>query len=148
MITLKRAKFESIAKLALPKFFDTKNFTEIEVLDDWEKYKYHLEKPLTLNQVMDILKDQNDMLILYHFIPSQAVLYGRTCCGVSTSEMKYRIKITARTDDSGLCDTIYLTAFSLLEIMLGEISYERKKMKEQFNFDFEDTYCVFLSSFA
>lgn len=64
MNTLKRAKFESIAKLTMPEFFDTENVTEIEVLEDWEKYNYHLETPLTLNQVMDILEEQNDILIL------------------------------------------------------------------------------------
>ena len=35
MVTLKRAKFESIAKLTMPELFDTENVTEIEVLDDW-----------------------------------------------------------------------------------------------------------------
>lgn len=145
MTTLKRAKFESIAKLTMPEFFETENVTETEVLDDWEKYIYHLDKPLTLNQVMDILEEQNDILILYHFIPSKAVLCARTCCGVSNPEMEYMIKISATTDDRGLCDTIHLTIFNSLETMLGEISCEKKRMKERFNFDFEDTYCIFLA---
>lgn len=145
MITLKRAKFESIAKLTMPEFFDTENVTETEVLDDWEKYMYHLGRPLSLNEVLDILEEQNDILILYHFIPSKAVLCARTCCGVSNPDMEYMIKITATTDDNGLCDTIHLTIFNSLEIMLGEISYEKKRMKERFNFDFEDAYCVFLA---
>lgn len=145
MITLKRAKFESIAKLTMPEFFDTENITETEVLDDWEKYEYHLETPLTLNRVLDILEAQNDILILYHFIPSKAVLCARTCCGVSNPEMEHMIKISATTDDRGLCDTIFLTIFSSLEIMLGEISCERMRMMERYNFDFEDTYCIFLA---
>lgn len=145
MITLKRAKFESIAKLTMPEFFDTENITETEVLDDWEKYEYHLETPLTLNQVLDILEEQNDILILYHLIPSKAVLCARTCCGVSNPEMEHMIKISATTDDRGLCDTIFLTIYSSLEIMLGEISSERMRMMERYNFDFKDTYCIFLS---
>lgn len=36
MITLKRAKFESIAKLTMPEFFDTKSVIEIEHLEEWE----------------------------------------------------------------------------------------------------------------
>ena len=145
MITLKRAKFESIAKLTMPEFFDTENVTETEVLDDWEKYAYHLATPLTLNRVLDILEDQNDILILYHFIPSKAVLCARTCCGVSNPEMEHMIKISATTDDRGLCDTIHLTIFNSLEIMLGDVSCERKRMLERFNFDFEETYCIFLT---
>lgn len=145
MITLKRAKFESIAKLTMPEFFDTENITETEVLDDWEKYAYHLENPLTLNRVLDILEEQNDMLILYHFIPSTAVLCAHTCCAVSNPEMEHMIKISATTDDGGLCDTIYLTIFNSLEIMLGEISCERIRMMERFNYDFEETYCFFLA---
>lgn len=148
MTTLKRAKFESIAKLTMPEFFDTKNVTETEVLDDWEKYTYHLKTPLTLNKVMDILEEQNDILILYHFIPSNAVLCARTCCAISNPEMEYMIKITTTTDDRGLCDTIHLTIFNSLEYMLGEISCERRRMNERYNFDFEDTYCLFLALFS
>lgn len=74
MITLKRAKFESIAKLTMPEFFDTKSVIEIEHLEEWEKYAYHLDVPLTLNQVLDILEEQTDMLILYNFSPSKTDL--------------------------------------------------------------------------
>ena len=145
MITLKRAKFESIAKLTMPELFDTENVTETEIHYDWEKYAYHIETPLTLNQVMDVLEEQNDILILYHFIPSKAVLCARTCCAVSNPDMEHMVKISTTTDDRGLCDTIHLTIFSSLEIMLGEISCEKKRMMERFNFDFEDTYCIFLA---
>lgn len=144
MIT-KKGKFESIAKLTMPEFFDTENVSVTEILDDWEKYAYHLDTPLTLNRVLDILEEQNDMLILYHFVPSKAVLCAHTCCAVSNPEMDHMIKISATTDDRGLCDTIYLTIFYSLEIMLGDISCEKKRMTERFNFDFEDTYCTFLT---
>lgn len=148
MTTLKRAKFESIAKLTMPEFFDTENVTETEVLDIWEKYAYHLDTPLTLNRVMDILEEQNDILILYHFIPSKAVLCARTCCGVSNPEMEHMIKISATTDDRGLCDIIHLTIFNSLEIMLGDISDEKRRMEDRFHFNFDDSYCVFLTLMA
>lgn len=145
MITLKRAKFESIAKLTMPEFFDTKNVVETELLDDWEKYAYRPENPLTLDRVMDILEEQNDVLLLYHFIPSKAILCARSCCGISNPQMERMIKITATTDDRGLCDTIHLTIYNSLEIMLGDIINERKRMLKRYNFGFDETYCKFLS---
>ncbi|MCD7940613.1 MAG: hypothetical protein LUH50_11465 [Bacteroides intestinalis] len=145
MITLKRAKFESIAKLTMPEFFDTKNVVETELLDDWEKYAYHPDKPLTLDRVMDILEEQNDILLLYHFIPSKAILCSRSCCGISNPKMERMIKITATTDDRGLCDTIHLTIYNSLEIMLGDIINERKRMLMRYNFGFDESYCKFLS---
>lgn len=145
MITLKRAKFESIAKLTMPEFFDTKNVVETELLDDWEKYAYRPENPLTLDRVMDILEEQNDVLLLYHFIPSKAILCARSCCGISNPQMERMIKITAATDDRGLCDTIHLTIYNSLEIMLGDIINERKRMLKRYNFGFDETYCKFLS---
>ena len=145
MITLKRAKFESIAKLTMSEFFDTKNVVETELLDDWEKYAYRPENPLTLDRVMDILEEQNDVLLLYHFIPSKAILCARSCCGISNPQMERMIKITATTDDRGLCDTIHLTIYNSLEIMLGDIINERKRMLKRYNFGFDETYCKFLS---
>ena len=145
MITLKRAKFESIAKLTMPEFFDTKNVVETELLDDWEKYAYRPDKPLTLDRVMDILEEQNDILLLYHFIPSKAILCARSCCGISNPQMERMIKITATTDDRGLCDGIHLRIYDSLEIMLGDIINERKRMLKRYNFGFDETYCKFLS---
>ena len=145
MITLKRAKFESIAKLTMPEFFDTKNVVETELLDDWEKYAYRPDKPLTLGRVMDILEEQNDILLLYHFIPSKAIMCARSCCGISNPQMERMIKITATTDDRGLCDTIHLTIYNSLEIMLGDIINERKRMLKRYNFGFDENYCKFLS---
>ena len=145
MITLKRAKFESIAKFTMSEFFDTKNVVETELLDDWEKYAYRPENPLTLDRVMDILEEQNDVLLLYHFIPSKAILCARSCCGISNPQMERMIKITATTDDRGLCDTIHLTIYNSLEIMLGDIINERKRMLKRYNFGFDETYCKFLS---
>ena len=145
MITLKRAKFESIAKLTMPEFFDTKSVIAIEHLEEWEKYAYHLDVPLTLNQVLDILEEQTDMLILYNFSPSKTDLSPCTCCSISNPEMERMVRISATTGKQGLCDTIYLTIFSSLEIMFSEISNEKKRMIERFNFDFEDTYHVFLT---
>lgn len=145
MITPKKARFESIAKLTMPELFDTENAIEIEILDDWEKFAYHLHPPLPVLKVIDILEQQNDILQLYYFIPTHAVLSGRSCCAVSNPNMEYMIKISTITDDKGLCDIIHLTIYNSLDIMLGDITNERKRMLERFNFGFEDSYCDFLS---
>ena len=145
MITPKRARFESIAKMTMPELFDTVNITVTEILDDWERFAYHLETPLSLEQIMDIWEEQNDMLLQYYFIPSNAILCGHSCCAVSNPEMENMVRISAITDDRGLCDTIHLTIFSSLDIFLGEITNERKRMMERYKFDFEETYCTFLT---
>jgi len=145
MITPKEARFESIAKLTMPELFDTENVVETEILEEWEKFEYHLSTPLPILKILDVLEQQNDILQLYYFIPTNAILSGRCCCAVSNPNMEYMIKIATTTDDKGLCDTIHLTIYSSLDFMLGDITNERKRMIERFNFGFEESYCNFLS---
>lgn len=66
---LKKGKIESIYKLTMPELFDTNKVKEVELLPSWEKYTYYLVNALSLDQVMEIIDEQNNLLFLYHLIP-------------------------------------------------------------------------------
>ena len=144
-MTLKRVKFENYAKQTVPEFFRAVNVKETEILDVWEKYEYHLDVPLTLNRVLDILEQQNDMFILYNLIPSKAVLCNRTCCGLSIPGTEHMMKISTQTNDYGLCEIIHVTIFNSSVTMIGEILCEKKRIMSRYNFNFEENYCNFLA---
>ena len=71
-MTLKRFKFENLAKQTMSEFFDAENIIKKEILDIREEYEYHLNTPLTLSRVMNILEEQDDIFILYNFVPSKS----------------------------------------------------------------------------
>lgn len=110
---LKKGKIESIYKLTMPELFDTNKVKEVELLPSWEKYTYYFDNALSLDQVMEIIDEQNNLLFLYHLIPSPSVLCGHTCCYVSTPEADHMVKISASTDDTGMCDRVHLTIIIL-----------------------------------
>ena len=59
---LKKGKIESIYKLTMPELFDTNKVKEVELLPSWEKYTYYLVNALSLDQVMEIIDEQNNLL--------------------------------------------------------------------------------------
>lgn len=141
----RRLAFESIAKLTMPELFDVKEVSIVEFLDgECEKYTYHLDAPLPIEHVVDILQKQKDLLLLYHFVPSEAVMCGRSCCVVSDPAHNYMVRISAVTNDVGLCTTIHLTLYHSLDIMIGEVDNERKRMLKRYHFGFDDAFCRFL----
>lgn len=144
-MTQKRFKFENLAKQTMSEFFDAENIIKKEILDIREEYEYHLNTPLTLSRVMNILEEQDDIFILYNFVPSKAVLCNRTCCGVSRPGSEHIIKIVAETNDYGLCEKIHITIFNSLEDILEDIYDEIKRVEERYSLNFEDNYCTFLA---
>lgn len=145
---LKKGKIESIYKLTMPELFDTNNVKEIELLPSWEKYTYFLSTAMPLEQIMDIIDEQYNLMFLYHFIPSRSIYCGHTCCFVSTPEADHMVKITASTDDSGLCDRVHLTIYHSIENMIDDVIQEKNYLSRKFDFSFDDTYSTFIRLFS
>lgn len=145
---LKKGKIESIYKLTMPGLFDTNKVKEVELLPSWEKYTYYFDNALSLDQVMEIIDEQNNLLFLYHLIPSPSVLCGHTCCYVSTPEADHMVKISASTDDTGMCDRVHLTIYHSIETMIDDVIQENNYLQRRFGFRFDDTFASFIKLFS
>ena len=145
---LKKGKIESIYKLTMPELFDTNKVKEVEQLPSWEKYTYYLNNILPLEEVMEILEEQNNLLFLYYLIPSPSILCGHTCCYVSTPAVDHMVKISASTDDTGMCDRVHLTIYHSVETMIDDIIQENHYLQRRFGFRFDDTFASFIKLFS
>jgi hypothetical protein len=77
-----------------------------------------------INDLLDVLDDTMELVILYHVIPSDATVMGEQCCAYSDPTFDFIYKVNCITDDSGMCDTIYVTLYDSLEMLGIEVQNE------------------------
>jgi hypothetical protein len=56
-----------------------------------------------------------EMVIAYHVIPTDATVHGEQCCAYSDPTIEFIYKVNGITDDSGMCDTVYVTLYDSLD---------------------------------
>jgi hypothetical protein len=83
--------------------------------------------------LLDELDDNMEMIIAYHVIPTDATVHGEQCCAYSDPTIDYIYKINGITDDSGFCDTVYVTLYDSLEELGQDVIDELEKQLRQNN---------------
>jgi gamma-glutamylcyclotransferase (GGCT)/AIG2-like uncharacterized protein YtfP len=76
---------------------------------------YVFPKPLNICDLLDELDDNMEMVIAYHVIPTDATVHGEQCCAYSDPTIEFIYKVNGITDDSGMCDTVYVTLYDSLD---------------------------------
>lgn len=109
--------FKTTAPKLLPSLIDNAHAEEAFVYDDYAVLPYTIETPPPLEKVISMLEDTDEFVILYHLVPSDKTLYGRTCCAYSVPSTGKMVKINARTAASGLVEEVTATVYSSLEVM-------------------------------
>jgi hypothetical protein len=83
------------------------------------------------NDLLDILDETMELVILYHVIPSDATVMGEQCCAYSDPTFDFIYKVNCITDDSGMCDTIYVTLYDSLEMLGIEVQNELEEKPDK-----------------
>jgi gamma-glutamylcyclotransferase (GGCT)/AIG2-like uncharacterized protein YtfP len=110
--------------------FDRKNFVESEIDGDTAVLTYVFPKPLNIYDLLDELDDNMEMVIAYHVVPTHATVHGEQCCAYSDPTIEFIYKVNGITDDSGMCDTIYVTLYdSLDELGFDVLAEMQEQMK-------------------
>jgi hypothetical protein len=100
-------------------------FVESEVYDDSEiVLTYQVPTLYNLYEVLSSLEDLLEAIPLYHVIPTKATVMGEQCCAYSAPTYDFMYKVNCITDDSGLCDTIYVTLYDSLDALCDEVRSE------------------------
>ena len=128
---MKRMEFENIAKLTMPELFDNSNPTIAETTGDAVMYVYNLSEPLPLERVVDIFDEERSLILIYHYIPSYAVIGGHSCCAMTNPASGMMVRVYASTDAQGIVDKLYVTYYYSLEIMQGEMQSELQVMENR-----------------
>ena len=73
-------KFKGLAPLILPELINNTFLEEVSMFEDYAILPYSVQKPLPLEEVMDMFEDKMELIILYHMVPSEQTDFGHTCC--------------------------------------------------------------------
>jgi hypothetical protein len=118
--------------------FDRKNFVESEIEDDSAVLTYVFPKPIRVYDLLNELDDTMELVIAYHVIPSDATVHGEQCCAYSDPTFDFIYKVNGITDDSGICDTVYVTLYDSLEELGFSVLHE---MEEQVHTNNKVVFC-------
>lgn len=113
--------FRKQAPSILPELFGGAKASEAEIEEDMATISYQLPRKHGMEDVMDMLEDQMELTMLYHFIPSQHTDFGHQCCAYSNILFGSMFKIHATTDSDGEVDSLTVTLYSSMEAMCTDL---------------------------
>jgi hypothetical protein len=113
--------------------FDRRNHVNTEIYDEAAVLTYVMSTPLNIYDILDELDDSMELVIAYHVIPSAATVHGEQCCAYSDPTIDFMYKVNCITDDSGRCDTVYVTVYDSLDDLGFDILYELDEQSEHNN---------------
>ena len=102
-------KFKGLAPLILPELVNNNQLEEVSMYEDYAILPYSVQKPLPLEEVMDMFEDKMEMIILYHMVPSEQTDFGHTCCAYSNPSTERMFKVNVTTNGSGEVDSLLVT---------------------------------------
>ena len=103
-------KFKEIAPLILPELLGNAEMGENDLVGDTGLIPYTLSGEYELEEVMDMLEDQMELTILYHFMPSKQTDFGHQCCAYSDPTFGHMFKIHVVTNGAGKVNAMTWTA--------------------------------------
>lgn len=118
--------FKTFAPMLLPKLIDNNKAEEAFVYDDYAVLPYTLPKPMWLQEVMDLFDDTDELVMLYHLVPSDNTLYGRACCAYSAPSTGNMYKLNVRTAANGLVEEVTATIYDSLEVMHADLMQDMR----------------------
>ena len=113
--------FRKQAPSILPELFGGAKANEAEFEEDMATISYQLPRKHDMEDVMDMLEDQMELTMLYHFIPSQHTDFGHQCCAYSNILFGSMFKIHGSTDADGEIDSLTVTLYSSMEAMCTDL---------------------------
>ncbi len=121
-------RFLNHLNLQMPQLTARQYYTDIEHHGDCSVLEFHIPEPMEIGELLDILDEHMELIILYHVIPTNATVMGEQCCAYSDPVCDFIYKVNGITDDSGKCDTVYVTLYQSLETLGIEVQAELEKM--------------------
>ncbi len=140
-------KFKGIAPLILPELINNTQLEEVSMYEDYAILPYDMQKPLSLEEVMDLFEDKMEMVILYHMIPSKQTDFGHTCCAYSNPSTERMFKINVTTNGSGEVDSLLVTIYDSLEIMSTDLLQDLRLNEKRGDFKYKRDQAELMNDF-
>ncbi len=126
-------RFISHANLLANDILSRDYFQDAEIYDDQALLTYVFPNKVNCYELLDELDDSMEMVILYHVIPTDATVLGEQCCAYSDPTAEYIFKVNGITDDSGKCDTLYITLYDSIEDLAIDVQMELEEQLDRNN---------------
>lgn len=122
-------KFEIAFSLMAPNIIDTDGIEENVLYDDKAVVRYKLQRPHTIEEIIDKLEDIDRMIMLYYFIQRKDSEVGRSCSFYSDNKRGPMYRIDFYTERDGYCHNITVIFFTSLEYMYQDIIREHGRIQ-------------------
>lgn len=136
MLQLFYDDFLSFVPLQLPQLLDVTTMEAPKFYDDYVLLSFPLTERYELEEVMDIFEDDMELIILYHHIPSGAIVFGSSTCAYSNPAFGQMFKMNARVKENGRVDRIDVTIYESLEFMCSDICLDLKLHEQNGHFKY------------
>ena len=117
-------QFLSYVHLQMHSLMSRDFFTDAEISEDTAVLTFSLPTAYDIHDLLDMLDDRMELVILYHVVPTDAAVLGEQCCAYSDPTFEHIYKVNCITDDTGMCDTLYVTLYDSLETMGADVQSE------------------------
>ena len=113
-------KFKVSGPTIMPSLFDNFFLKETEECNGYAILTYDVNRPLPIDEVLNIMDGDAYMRILYYTHPNPAAIktkFGQRACTYFMPEEQRNIKMNFSTDDDGLVKMILVTVYGAIDIM-------------------------------
>ena len=117
-------KFKVSGPTIMPSLFDNFFLTETEECNGYAILTYDVNRPLPIDDVLNIMDGDAYMRILYYTHPNPAAIktkFGQRACTYFMPEEQRNIKMNFSTDEDGLVKMILVTVYGSIDIMYPDL---------------------------
>ena len=117
-------KFKVSGPTIMPSLFDNFFLKETEECNGYAILTYDVNRPLPIDEVLNIMDGDAYMRILYYTHPNPAAIktkFGQRACTYFMPEEQRNIKMNFSTDDDGLVKMILVTVYGSIDIMYPDL---------------------------
>ena len=117
-------KFKVSGPTIMPSLFDNFFLKETEECNGYVILTYDVNRPLPIDDVLNIMDGDAYMRILYYTHPNPAAIktkFGQRACTYFMPEEQRNIKMNFSTDEDGLVKMILVTVYGSIDIMYPDL---------------------------
>lgn len=123
--------FASDAPEMLPELLDASSLKTSFLSDEFAVLTYCYDCGFKMEEILNMLKDQMAVILLYDARVSESTSYGWSCCAYSNPMFGQMFKINSKTNGCGLVMELAVTLYESMEFMSQDVMSDYYDCKEK-----------------
>lgn len=113
--------FERMAELQFPLIINPANCNAEENYPDYSLAVYTLDRCFEMEEFLDMIEMYSDLILLFRHTPTKDTDAGKSVCFYSSPRERHMFKFFARTNASGVFESVTVTVYNSHESMRAYI---------------------------